>query len=162
MTRLSLGLGTLTAIALFSTPVFAQGATTQQTVSFEVQAINEIKLSGSPSLTISTATAGNAPDAVTASASYAITSNEVNRKITVSLDEAMPSDVTLKINMDAPTNATSAGDVSLTTSAQNAVTGISTLNASGLGITYKLEATSAAGVVSSTSRTVTFTIAAGA
>ncbi|MDB6056442.1 MAG: hypothetical protein JWO95_286 [Verrucomicrobiales bacterium] len=139
------------------------GNTAQQTVSFEVQAINEISVSGNPgALVISTATAGNAPDGVQdSSTSYAITSNESDRKITAQIDTAMAAGTTLKVNLAAPTGATSAGDVVLGTSASDVVCGISTLNESGKSITYKFNATSAAGVVSSDSKTVTFTVTAG-
>jgi hypothetical protein len=152
------------ASALFAaaaaTPALAQTAT--QDVSFEVQAISQIAFSGSPSLVISTATAGSAPTSATASGTYAITTNEVDQKITASIDAAMPSGVALLVQLGAPTGGTSAGAVTLSTTAQDVVTGISTLNESGLSAGYTLTATSAAGVVAADSRTVTYTIAAGA
>lgn len=138
----------------------AQSAT--QDVGFEVQAINEISVSGTPSLTISgVQSAGDAPTSATASATYAITTNETNRKITVAIDSDMPSEVTLTAALTAPTGATSAGAVTLGTIAVDAVTGISTLNETGLGITYTLSATAKAGVVPAGTRTVTYTIVAG-
>jgi hypothetical protein len=48
----------------------------------------------------------------------------------------------------------------LTAVAADFVTGISTLNETAKSITYGLSATSAAGVVASATKTVTFTIAA--
>ncbi|QTQ38918.1 Uncharacterized protein ToN1_48240 [Aromatoleum petrolei] len=132
-------------------------------MTYEVTAINELSVSGNPgALTISSATAGSAPTAVSdATTTYAITTNQSTRKITAAIDTAMPSGVTLKANLAAPTGATSAGAVTLGAVAVDAVTGISTLNESGKTITYSLEATTAAGVVTSASKTVTFTIAAG-
>lgn len=146
----------------FSSKVFA-GATATQTVTYEVQAINELGVSGSTaSLTVNAATAGSAPTAVTDSTTtYAITTNETNRKITGALNTAMPSGVTLSVTLGAPTGATSTGKVALTGTAQDLVTGISTLNESGKSIEYELAATSAAGVVASASKTVTLTITAG-
>lgn len=139
-------------------------SSTQQTVTFEVQAINEISVSGNPgTLTVSTATAGQQPDAVSDnSTTYAITTNESNKKITVAIDTAMPSAVTLQIQLAAPSGATSAGNVTLSTTAADAVTGITQVAQSGLTITYTLTATVAAGVVGQTTRTVTLTIVAGA
>jgi hypothetical protein len=114
-------------------------------------------------LTINAALAGSAPTFVTdATAVYAITTNEVDRTITAAIDENMPSGVTLSVWLAAPTGADSEGYQALSTTPTAVVTGISTLNESGLGITYKLEATSAAGVVASDTRMVTLTISAGA
>lgn len=151
---------TSAALLLVSAHI-ACAQTATQTVSYQVAATNTISVSGSPSLVINTATAGSAPTAATASATYAITTNETNRKITATLDLAMPSGVTLGMSMAAPTGGTSAGTVTLSTVAQNMVTGISTLNQSGLAITYTLNATAAAGVVPAGNRTVTLTITAG-
>ncbi len=144
-----------------SSKAFA-GATTTQTVTYEVQAIDELAVTGTPSLTVHTATAGSAPDAVTDNtATYAITTNETNRKITGAIDSNMPSGVTLSVNLGAPAGATSAGKQSLSSTPVDLVTGISTLNESGKSISYELVATSAAGVVASASKTVTLTITAG-
>jgi hypothetical protein len=140
----------------------AKAQTATQSVSYEVQAINKISVAGSPSLTISTAVAGNAPTSVTAGATYAITTNESNRKVTAQIDENMPSGLILTIELAAPTGANSTGAQTLSTDAADLVTGVSLLNETGLGMSYTLSATAAAGVVSSSSRTVTFTVAAGA
>lgn len=133
-----------------------------QTVEFEVLAISEIALTGTPVLTVNAATAGNAPEEAIDGGFWAITTNEADRKVTAQLDFVMPSGLTLSVNLDAPTGGTSAGDVVLTASAADVVSEISTLNESGLGVEYKLSATSAAGVVASDERVVTYTIATGA
>jgi hypothetical protein len=140
------------------------GSTAAQTVTYQVSAINEISVSGNPgAMNVSTATAGSSPDEVTdATTTYAITTNGSSKKITAVINTAMPANVTLKINMTAPTGGTSAGDVILTNVAADAVTDISTLAESGKSITYKLSATPAAGVVPSASKTVTLTVADGA
>ena len=139
-----------------------QTATSEQEVSFEVTAINLIQFSGSPSLTISSATAGSAPTSATANATYAITTNESGRKIIAELDSDMPAGVTLSVSLAAPSGATSAGAVQLTDAPQAVVTDIDAVNASGLNVTYTLTATPAAGVVANGSRTVTYTIVAQA
>ena len=74
----------------------------------------------------------------------------------------MPSGVTLSAQLGAPSGATSAGLKSLGTSSVDLVTGITKLNATGLSLSYQLDATAAAGVVSSATRVVTFTITGGA
>ena len=150
------------AALVSSASVFAADSTTQS-VTFEVTAINELSVSGNPgTLTVSTATAGSAPNAVSdATTTYAITTNESSRKITAAIDTAMPAGVTLTAELAAPTGGTSTGAVALGTTAVDSVTGITTLNESAKTITYSLSATSAAGVVTSASKTVTFTIVAG-
>ncbi len=149
------------AVTLTATNVQAQSNVATQSVAFEVQAINSITVSGSPSLTIAAAVAGSAPTSVTASGSYAITTNEANRKITASIGSNMPSGLTLSVLLGAPTGG-SPTSRDLSTSAQDVVTGISNLNESGLSIGYTLAATAAAGVVAANSRTVTYTVLAGA
>jgi hypothetical protein len=164
MTSSTLRLRAALVAALASAASAFAADTATQTVTFSVSAINEISVSGNPgAMTVSTATAGSAPTAVSnSSTTYAVTTNETGRKITAELDEAMPSGVTLTVNLAAPTGATSAGAVALTAAAQDVVTGISTLNESGKTIAYGLSATSAAGVQASDTRTVTLTITAGA
>ncbi len=146
---------------LVSINAFAADTATQ-TVTYEVTAINELSVSAATaSLTVNSATAGSAPNAATdASTSYAITTNEEGRKITGSINSAMPTGVTLSATLAAPTGATSGGKLALSTTAVDLVTGISTLNESGKTISYELAATSAAGVVPSATKTVTLTITA--
>ena len=148
------------AISFGTTNAAAQSNQSTQEVSFEVQAINSLVMSGSPSLTIVAAVAGSAPTSVTANGSYAISTNESNQSVTASIDTNMPSGVTLSVLLAAPSGATAIAR-SLSTSAMPVLTGVSTLNASGLSIGYTLSATSAAGVVAADSRTVTYTIVAG-
>ena len=139
------------------------GNTANQTVSFEVSAINELSVSGNPAaLVIDSATAGSQPTFATDdSTTYAVTTNEEGRKITGAINPAMPSGVTLKIALVAPTDGTSAGSVALGVDAVDLVTGISQLAASGKLITYRLDASAAAGVIESDTRTVTLTLTAG-
>ncbi|MEW5928646.1 MAG: hypothetical protein AB1941_14355 [Gemmatimonadota bacterium] len=154
-----------TAAAALLVPAFAGTAAAQtatQSVSYEVQAINQISVTGSPSLVISTATAGSAPTSASASGSYAITTNETGKKITAQIDSDMPTGVTLTVSLAAPGAAASAGAVVLSTTPVDAVTGISTVSQSGLSVGYGLSATVAAGVVPAGSRTVTYTVTDGA
>lgn len=130
-----------------------------QTVTYAVSAINEISVSGNPAaMTVSAATAGSQPNAVTdATTTYAITTNQSNKRITGAINTAMPDNTLLKVTLTAPTGG-SASQVTLTATAQNLVTGISTLAESGLTISYEFSATVSAGVVASASKTVTLTV----
>jgi len=97
-----------------------------------------------------------------ASTTYSITSTAGtdNKKITASINTALPSGVTLKINLAAPTGATSLGDVDISnaTNSVDVVKAIDSIAESGKTITYKLGATVDAAMVSD-SKTVTLTIA---
>jgi hypothetical protein len=149
--------GILTFIA---STAMAQTAT--QTVTFQVDAINQISVAGAVSLDINSAIAGSAPTSVASSiSSWAVTTNQTGAKITGSLAVAMPAGLTLSANLAPAPGATSAGLKALTTTAVDLVTTITKLNASGLGLTYQLDATAAAGVVTSSSRVVTYTITGG-
>lgn len=149
------------ATALVTGSVEAQ-STASHTVGYSVSAINQIAVTGSPSLSITTATAGSAPAAVTdATSSWAITTNQTTKKLTASINTAMPTGVTLEVSAVAPTGASGAGFQSLTTAAVDVVTGISQVAGTGLTLTYRLSATLAAGAVSSASKTVTYTLITG-
>lgn len=134
-----------------------------QTVTYEVQAINELEVSGNPgALIVSTATAGSQPGSVTDSTtSFAITTNGTDKKITGALNTAMPAGVTLTANLTAPTGATSAGAVTLSNVAADLVTGITQKAENGKTIAFNMSATVAAGVVDSASKTLTLTVADG-
>ena len=140
----------------------AQAQTATQTVTFQVNAINQIAFVGAPSLTITTATAGSAPTSVTdATSSWAVTTNQTGAKITASIASNMPTGLTLSSSLVAPAAATSAGFLSLSTTAVDLVTGITKLAQGALGVSYRLDATPAAGVVASATRLVTYTITGG-
>jgi CheY-like chemotaxis protein len=147
-------------VAAAATTATAQTAT--QTVTFQVDAINQVAVSGTPTLTISAAVAGGAPTSATSTGNtWAVTTNQSGAKITASIGAAMPTGVTLSASMAAPSGGTSAGYQALGTTAIDLVTGITKLNASGLSLDYKLDATTAAGTLSSTTRVVTYTITGG-
>jgi hypothetical protein len=147
-------------VAAAATSAAAQTAT--QTVTFQVDAVNQVGVTGSPTLAITTAVAGNAPTSATSSGNtWAVTTNQSTAKITASIGSNMPAGVTLSANLGAPAGASSAGLVALSTVAVDVVTGITQLNASGLSLSYQLDATSAAGVITSTTRIVTYTVTGG-
>ena len=153
---------------ILATAAFLAGAaslsaqTATQSVAFQVDAINQISLSGSPSLVINSASAGSNPTQASAAASWAVTTNQTGAKITASINSVMPTGLTLQANLSAPSGGSSAGAQTLSTTAVDVVTGITKLAQSGIAVGYTLDATPAAGVISSTSRTVTYTITGGA
>ena len=154
-----------TAAVAFGTgaaPAHAQSSTA--TVNYEVQAITLLTLSGSATVTITTGTAGTGLTDVTDSAgvTYAITNNAGadSKKLVGSLDTSMPANTTLSAAVTAPTGGASAGFVALTTSDQDLVTGIDNVAESSIGVSFKLHATVAAGIVASDSKTFTMTVLA--
>lgn len=151
----------ITATLLGTASVRAAAQAASQSVSFQVDAINQIAFTGSPSLVVNTAAAGAEPGSATATAVWAVTTNQMNAKVTASINAAMPAGVTLTVALGSPTGATSAGAQALGTTAVDVVTGITQVAQSALGATYTLTATAAAGVVPSATRTVTFTITGG-
>jgi hypothetical protein len=136
-------IGLLLAVALWSRDARAQ-----------------ITVSGSPAkMTVAAAVAGSAPTTVTnSSTTYSVTKPLAPRSytITAQINNAMPAGVTLQVTLASAGNGSSNGAVTLSTTAQNAITGI-TLKVTGATITYQLSATAAAGVVATSSRIVTFT-----
>jgi hypothetical protein len=147
---------------LFASAGVAGAQSATQTVTFQVSAINQVSVTGSPSLTITTAAAGSTPTPATdASATWAVTTNQSTAKITASIPTAMPTGLTLSANLTAPTGATSAGLKALGVTAVDMVTNVTKVAQGALGITYQLDATLAAGVVASGSRLVTYTITGG-
>jgi hypothetical protein len=152
-------LATMALLAGATSALSAQTAT--QTVTFQVDAINQIAFVGSPSLVINTATAGSNPTTATAAATWAVTTNQTGAKITASIGSNMPAGLTLSVNLSAPAGGSSAGAQSLSTTSVDLVTSITKLAQAAIGVSYSLDATLAAGVVSSTTRTVTYTITGG-
>jgi Tfp pilus assembly protein PilV len=133
-----------------------------QTVTYQVNAINQIAFIGAPSLTISTATAGSAPNSATFNtATWAVTTNQTGSKISASIASNMPTGLTLSVNLGAPTGGTSAGIKSLSTASVDLVTGVTKVANAGLTVGYTLDATVAADVQGPSTRLVTYTITGG-
>jgi hypothetical protein len=123
---------------------------------------SSVSMSGSPAALQILGAAGGAgglpAPAVDAATTYTVkVQNKAVKKITVQLSSNMPPGVTLTISLAPPIGASSV-PVSLSTTVTDAVTNITNKQAQTLAITYTLNATVAAGVVGSQSRTVTFTL----
>jgi hypothetical protein len=127
-------------------------------VTFNFQAIDELTVIGTPSLTINSAVAGEQPQPVTdTSSTYSVSTNGTNKRITAVIDKLMPAYTTLEIQLTAPGSGTSTGYKTLSTTAADVVTGISHIASSNRMITYRFSATTSAGVLTD-SCTVTLTL----
>lgn len=137
----------------------ASAQTTTATATFQVTAINEVSVSGNPAKLIIDSKADIDAGVTDATTTWAITTNDTaSVKVTGQIDAAMPTNTSLSVTLAAPaTNGTSAGEKALGVTAVDLVTGMSQLNETGLGVTYKFTATQAAAVVDG-SRTVTYTV----
>ena len=115
---------TLAALVV-STSAFA-AADDQHMVTVEVLPINELALDGGDVyLRIDSATAGEDPDpAFDSSASLRWTTNEANKKIVAATDNAAPK-FRLFVEAGSVSGGASAGQLELSTSAQDLVSGIS-------------------------------------
>ena len=96
--------------------------TASQTITFSIDPIAEIAISGDPpALTASSAQAGTDPaDVEDMSTFYAVTTNGAAEKVSVSLSAPMPSGTQLFVEVDAPNGANCLGNICLDTSCQNA------------------------------------------
>lgn len=142
----------------FAAAASAQTATA--TATYEIQAINEVSVSGNPAALVIT-TAAELEGVTENSTTWGVTTNQTGAKVTGAIDTDMPTAVTLKVELAAPAGATSAGAVTLSSVAADLVTAITEVQGSGLGVTYSLSALPTAGVVASASKTVTYTITGG-
>jgi hypothetical protein len=151
------------SIALVAALASADAQTATQVVTFSVVPVNRVAVSGAPApMLINSAVAGQAPTSVSADGgTWAVTTNEANKKITASVNQALPAGVSLEVSLAAPSGASSPGSVALGTAASDVVGGISSLNAAALPITYRLTASPGAQVSGAATRTVTFTIVSG-
>ena len=151
------------ALALMIVSMAGTAAAQTQVVNFQVQGINQVAFTSTPvTLTITTAVAGSDPTPVSdASSVWAVSTNQTNAKVSASISSVMPAGVTLSVALASPVGATNAGTVALTAVSQDLVTNITKLKASAQSVTYTLGATVAAGVIASSSRTVTYTLTPG-
>lgn len=153
-------IGILIAFMVMCTSAFGS---INQTVSVTlvIQAINEISIvANSVTLTVNAAVAGSEPTQVSQSTTYAISTNCATnaKKLTAVINSAMPSGLTLSLNMTAPTGASSAGTKTITNVATDVVTSIDGVAQSGLNMTFYLNATTAAHTVSAAAKTLTLTL----
>ena len=112
-------------------------------------------------MVINSAVAGAPPTTqLTSTAQYRVkVASGTTKQIKASINSAMPAGVTMTVSLVAPSGATSVGPVTLTTTPQTVVTNVTNTSFSpNLTITYTLSATSPAGVVASSNKTVTLAV----
>jgi hypothetical protein len=153
--------GTALLLMVLAPAATARAQSATQSVRMEIRPINQLAVRGTTAFIIPARPSGVESVAV-ASASYAVTTNEDNRRITVAIDEPMPEGVTLTMRMDAPSGAQTQDALTLSTVPQVAVTGISRLNAKDLGISFSLKTGSNVRVPATTTRTVRITLVSAA
>ena len=120
-----------------------------------------LSISGNPAaMSITTATAGSNPDSATDNSTTCnMTTLTVVRKVTGKINTNMPTGLTLRVQIAAPTGATSAGSVAMTTTAANLITAIpKSTTATNLEITYTLAATPTAAPATAVTRILTLTL----
>ena len=120
-----------------------------------------LSVSGSPAtMTISGTFAGSQPAILTNnSTTYTVSALPIlPKKITAQLNTNMPAGVTLTVLLVPPAGATNAGRVALDNIARDVVSNITNLLPQARLIEYQLSATVSAGVIPSSTRTVTFTL----
>jgi len=131
------------------------------TINYEVQAINELNIVDTDlSITIDTAVAGAQPNYESTITTYEITTNCASnaKKITGQLNTDLPSGLTLNMYMHAPVNGSSPTHRSMSATPSNMVVNIGPNAEQGIDMDFDLIATVAAGVVSSSSKTLTVTL----
>ena len=164
---MTLGRIGLTFALLLGAATTAAAQTATQTVTFTVNDVKIITLSGDPaSMSVNAGGAGST--AGDSSTTYDVTTNATSvapAKITAQITTGgeLPSGVTLATRLadpdGAPGAAVSAGDVVLnSTTAQDVVTALSNVQTTGNAITYTLSADVTAAPVSGATRVVTYTI----
>lgn len=141
--------------ALLGSSFLSASNTAIVTVTFNILAENDIFFSGNPGTF--NLTPGNSPQTDN-STTYTVTTNQTNQTITGEIGAALASGVSLSVDLTAPTGATSNGLTSLSTTPANLVTGITTLNESGLGVIYSMSVTPAAATGGPFTSTITYTI----
>lgn len=138
-----------------------EAQTATQTVTFSVVSSSRATIANvAAPMTVRTASKGRtSTSASVAGSSYAITTNESNQKISASLNEALPSGLSLAVSLSAPVGASSRGATPLGATAADVVTGISGTDAVALPLVYTLTASSVPD--GSNRRIVTYTVTSG-
>jgi hypothetical protein len=151
MKRTSRSLATLMLVSLAAAPAAAQTAT--QVVRFRVLVQQQAVVQRMPA-----PLAPRAGAAAVSTGAYGYAANESNRKITASLNQAMPEGSSLAVTLAAPAGARSAGETTLGTDDRDVVTAIPASQSSGLPVRYAVRAPE--GLGGSEQRLVTYTVTA--
>jgi hypothetical protein len=150
--------GWLSALLLVCcAPALFGSGSDSHTVTVTVESINELAVSGGNiTLTIDAATAGSEPDPVVdATTGLTWTTNELGKKITAATSVGSPS-FTLRVEAIGVSGGTSTGVVTLSTTPQDLVNGVSSTTGSCTS-RYSASATAASGIGSDI-HTITLTL----
>ena len=144
------------AIAVVLLPAGSRAAASQSTA---------FTVSGNPGgpLTVTPPSDGSPGSVTSTRTTYSISVTAASpKKISGSLSALMPASTTLSVVFEVPPGAigvTSSGNVTLSTTPVTLIAGFAQVTTLTGGIIYTFAATATAGVVPSTSRIVTFTVA---
>ncbi|MES2198645.1 MAG: hypothetical protein V4489_00550 [Chlamydiota bacterium] len=92
---------------------------------------------------------------------YSISTNEVNKKVVAFLDADMPRGTSLQVNLTPPDGARTLGTQTLSSTPVDLVIEVSKVGASGLPMVYTFTVEAEAGVISSATRVVMYTLVDG-
>ena len=110
--------------------------------------------------TIGSGTASAQPVTDSVTVTYDITNNAgaASMKLVGKINTDMPAGTALSVDVTAPLGAESEGLIALTTADQDLVLAIGNVDEALVAMSFKLEATVAAGVIASASKTFTMTV----
>ncbi len=146
----------LASFLLLLAGVAMAGNTATQNVDVTIPAVDEVAVSGDATITFATPSGGSGfSDATDASTTLSWTTNQSGREITIAYDAAH-SGITLKCEATSISGGTSAGQITLGTSAADFVTSIDNTSGSAT-LSYTASATLSA---TTSAYVVTFTIQA--
>jgi hypothetical protein len=137
------------------------GQKATQTVGFRVDPIHQIAMQGAPVLVVSNRSAVGATRVTSGGATWNVTTNQNNAKVTASLGAEMPAGVTLSVSLGAPAGGVSAGLKPLGLAPVEVITSIGRVAAANLPMSYQLDVAATASAGGVASRVVTFTITGG-
>jgi hypothetical protein len=127
------GMAVLVSVLWTTNLAMAEDAV-QQTITVRVDAINEVSVNGELNTLVISSQKGSAAN----NATWAVTTNETNKRLVGSIDADMPPGVTLSMELEAPSKALGNGPVVLSTTPQDLVTGISRVAEANLKVDYTL------------------------
>ena len=121
-------------LLLFNGTLLISSAT-NPIITLSIEPINEIALQKIPPINLPPRSQGGS---CTYKGSYAVTTNEVGKKIIASIDSPLPDATSLSIRLSPPKGAVSAGTIPISQKASVLVSNVSKVAESNLEITYFL------------------------
>lgn len=141
----------------FTNAIQAQSNRTSQQIRVAVAEVDVFSCLGKVSLTFPQTSSGSGIESATGTATWFVSTNGNNRKITAELDSDLPEGLDLKIGMEAPIGVKSTGMKSLSAQPTRLIQNLTNSRQSGMTISYMATATTHV-LSNSYHRTVIFTI----